>query len=346
MSADDGRPSDTLRRRVPANRAKVWVLLGADRRLLAGVVLALIFTAFLVLGALDPAPLRAAMESGDPVETLFQALVTAIITGVTLVVSINQLVLSQELGAVGDQRDRMEEAMQFRRDVEGLLDAPISPPEPSAFLRALVDVSGERARELAATVADDPDEEFRSRIDDYADGLRTNAAAVSAQVADAEFGTFELVLAALNFNYSWKIYQARRLRNEHAADLDEETAVALDDLIEVLQYFGPAREHVKTLYFQWELIDLSRAMLYAALPALVVAGGMVLFVDDPATVTGQTLGVDDLVWVVAAATTVALVPFTLLFSYVLRIATVAKRTLAIGPFVLRDVDRTDDIDWD
>ncbi len=45
------------------------------------------------------------LTRGDPVETLFQALITGTITAVTLVLTLNQLVLSQELGAVGDLRD-------------------------------------------------------------------------------------------------------------------------------------------------------------------------------------------------------------------------------------------------
>jgi hypothetical protein len=36
----------------------------------------------------------------------------------------------------------------------------------------------------------------------------------------------------------------------------------------------------------------------------------------------------------------------LLFAYVLRIATVAKRTLSIGPFILRPTDREESIDWE
>ena len=36
----------------------------------------------------------------------------------------------------------------------------------------------------------------------------------------------------------------------------------------------------------------------------------------------------------------------LLLSFVLRIATVAKRTLSIGPFILRESARTEDIAWD
>ncbi|MFT4949648.1 MAG: hypothetical protein ACI9CA_001789 [Natronomonas sp.] len=87
-------------------------------------------------------------------------------------------------------------------------------------------------------------------------------------------------------------------------------------------------------------------MLYAAVPALLVSVAMILFVDDLGTVTGVTLGVENLLWLVSGAVALALVPFMLLLSYILRIATVAKRTLAIGPFILRESDRSDDIDWD
>ena len=43
-----------------------------------------------------------------------------------------------------------------------------------------------------------------------------------------------------------------------------------------------------------------------------------------------------LVAIVSAAITIALAPFLVLLSYVLRIASVTKRTLAIGPFTIRD----------
>jgi len=77
-------------------------------------------------------------------------------------------------------------------------------------------------------------------------------------------------------------------------------------------------------------------MLYAAFPALIVAIGGTLYLEDPGTVTGSTGGVGNLVWTVAAASAVAVSQFAILASCVLRIATVAKRTLAIGPFIIRD----------
>ena len=324
----------------------MWVLLGADRRLVTAVPLLVVFASLVALGTLDPVPLSEAVAGGDPIETAFQAFIAAIVTGVTLVVTITQLVLSQELGAVGDQRERMAEAMDFREDVEAVLDTAVSPPEPSAFLRGLVEVARDRGEAFREAVGRSAEGELSARTDDFVDSLSQQAEAVSSRIQNAQFGTFAVLFAALDFDYSWKVYEARRLRSEHADELSEPAATALDELLEVLELFGPAREHIKTLYFQWELIDLSRSVLYASVPALIVAVGAVLYLDDPGTVAGATYGVDNLVWVASAGAAVALLPFAVLFSYVLRIATVAKRTLAIGPFILRESTRSDDIDWE
>jgi hypothetical protein len=85
-------------------------------------------------------------------------------------------------------------------------------------------------------------------------------------------------------------------------------------------------------------------MLYAAFPGLAATFLLQLYVS-PSSVSGTYFGVDGLVWVVATGVTITLIPFCLLTAYVLRIVTIAKRTLAIGPFILRETDRTADSDW-
>jgi hypothetical protein len=342
--AGAGDDADTMRGRAEKSSWKLWVLLDADRWVVSACVLALLFGSLMVVGAVAPVPLRDVLGQSDPSETLFQALVTAIITGVTLVVTITQLVLSQELGAVGDQRERMEGSMEFRSDVADVVDAPVSPPEPAAFLQALVEATQARAAELADAVEGSGDVE--TQVHSYTESLDRNADRVRERLADAQFGTFGVVYAALDYNYSWKIYEGQRLRSEYDETLSEDARAALDGVLETLRLFGPAREHIKTLYFQWELTNLSRTVLYAAVPALVVAISGLLYLDAPGTITGATLGVDNIVWVVNAATAVALAPFVVLLAYVLRIATIAKRTLAIGPFVLRETDRSETIAWD
>ncbi|MHB9288485.1 hypothetical protein ACKVMT_15750 [Halobacteriales archaeon Cl-PHB] len=345
-SEDTGGHTETMRGRVNESRRKIWVLLDADRWIIAAFVLGIVFAALVVLSQLSPLPLRKAMTESDPAETLFQALVTATITGVTLVVTITQLVISQELGAVGDQRERMEGSLDFRQDVADVIDAPVSPPEPSAFLRSLVDATRAKAEALADAVSDDLDEGVRDRVDHFTEGLTDDAERVSNRLEGSQFGTFGVLFAALDYNYSWKIYEGERLREEYKDSLSDAAQAELDGVLDTLRFFGPAREHVKTLYFQWELTNLSRAVLYAAVPALIVAMAGNLFLDVTGTVAGTTLGVDNLVWVVCAGATISLTPFAILLAYVLRIATVAKRTLAIGPFVLRETDRTEDIAWD
>ena len=344
--SDDEQPSDTMRRRVDKGRWKLWLLMDANRWLVAGLLLVGVFLALVALGVADPSPLENYIGPGDdPVDTTFQGFISAIITGVTLVVTINQLVLSQELGPLGDQRERMDGAIDFRADVETWLDDHTSPPDPASFLEAIIDGIQTYANELEDAVSDDRDEEFRDQVRNYVDSLTENARQVGEALDGAQFGTFDVLFVALNFNYSWKIYEARRLRNANADAIDEETGDALDDVIQVLEFFGPAREHFKTLYFQWELVNLSRAMLYLSVPAIIVTVAMIVYFDARA-VPGSTLGISNDVLTVSLATTIALAPFLVLVSFILRIATVAKRTLAIGPFILRETTRSDDIDWE
>ena len=354
--SSSGEPSDRMRERGATSRVKLDVYLRADRWAVALVPLVLVFVSIVVFGVLDPTPLPSAVGSKDPIETLAQGLLTSIVTGVTLVVSINQLVLSRELGPLGDQRDRMQGSIDFREDVADLLDVPVAPPEPSAFMRALAESIAARSRAVAETLPDDADtdtggdddspaDETTKRVREFATEVAENADEVAGRLEGRQFGSFEVLSAALDLNYSWKIYQATRLRRT-AADLSSETNAALDDLRNALELFGPAREHVKTLYFRWELVDLSRAMFYTAIPALVASISAILFLDNPGSMPGTTLGISNLLLVTAFVTAVSLSPFSVLAAYVLRISTVAKRTLSIGPFVLRSETRDENLDWD
>jgi hypothetical protein len=134
------------------------------------------------------------------------------------------------------------------------------------------------------------------------------------------------------------------MHERYSDTLDEEATEALEELIEVLQLFGPAREHFKTLYFQWDLIDLSRRILVAAIPALLVSGGMVVFFNN-VTYTVVIFDIETLVIVIAGATAISVAPFMILLAYVMRVATVAKHTLSIGPFILREVEDGAEVEW-
>ncbi|GGM31663.1 hypothetical protein [Haloarcula argentinensis] len=346
MTTDSGESSDTMRGRAAGDTRLLWFLLDADRWIVTALLSGVLFFGVLAAGHLHPTPAMTLLTRGDPVETLFQALITGTITAVTLVLTLNQLVLSQELGAVGDQRERMDGSMQFRADVADAIDTPVSPAEPSAFLRSLVRGTAERA-ENAQNAAEGAalDDDLSALLSNYLADVTSNADRVTDQLDGGTFGEFDVVKAALNYNYSWKLYAGRRIREAYADELTDEVDDSLAELVETLELFGPAREHFKTLYFQWELSDLSQTLLYVAIPALTVAITSLLFLDVQDFV-GVTAGVSDALWLLAVTVTGSLLPFTVLISYVLRIVTITKRTLAIGPFILRETNRSVDVDWE
>ena len=231
----------------------------------------------------------------------------------------------------------MEEAMDFRDFTEELIGTP-SPADPSAFLRNLVDISQERAEAVRDGLDHIDSDQLQWEVEEFTESVVGNSETVREQLDDAEFGTFDVLFAALNYNYAWKIFQAERLANDHEEDLGQPEDDLLDELKTALSMFGPAREHVKTLYFEWALVSLSQMILYAAIPALVVAGVMTTVVDM-GTFPGASFGVANLAWLIGASFTVTLVPFLLFVSYVLRIVTIAKRTLSIEPLILRSSQR-------
>lgn len=99
--------------------------MGGNRWLVTLVLIAVVFIVLLTIGYLYPTS-ESAIRGSDSVDTIFQALLSSIIIGVTLVVSLNQFVLSQELGAVYDQLDRMQGAIKFWEDAAEVLNVKAS----------------------------------------------------------------------------------------------------------------------------------------------------------------------------------------------------------------------------
>ena len=338
------RPADTMRERIGETRVRIWFLISANRWLVTGVILVSTYVLLLLLHLFGPSsPQKLATTSG--VASLFGSMVIAIVTSVTLVLSISQFVLAEEIGPLGQQRERMTNETGFREEVEEAAGIGVSPAEPSRFLRTLIETADTRAKALNEAVAESSDPDRFEEIAEFTDGLIEHSQAVSDDLTGAEFGSFETLLPVLNYNYSWKIFAARILRDKHAQSVPEEAEQAFDDLIESLRFFGPAREHFKTLYVQWEIINISRGVLYGAMPALAIAGYIILEFDA-SKVPGTVFGVSTAYLLVSALYVLTLVPFAVLLAYLLRVLTVMKRTLAIGPFILRESEQLEGVRHD
>ena len=110
---DEVSTADTMRERADESRLKLWLLIGANRLVVTGV-LSMGFFAVFMLGSLLEPSLSALLLERAVIEAIFSSMLTAIITAVTLVVTIGQLIVSQENGPLGEQRQRMSATMDVR----------------------------------------------------------------------------------------------------------------------------------------------------------------------------------------------------------------------------------------
>ncbi|SEW13566.1 hypothetical protein [Natrinema salifodinae] len=322
----DGEESQLTYEAITESPLKRWLLLDGHRVAIAGLLTLGLYAAVVALYVAGLFPIG----NAGTVTTLYGSLVGGTLPFITIVLAINQLVLSQELGWTPELRSRFEGMIEFQRDVEDLTESGVSPSSPAAFLDVIVAATADRAERLPDALASDAGDEKRREIERFVAALESDGETVSDALEDAEFGTFEALSAVLGHHQGNYYHAARTFREEWDDAFDELTP--LEELIELLGFLAIARQTFKTLYVQHELAVLSRMLLYVGFPTLV--GGGLLLVSYPtiaATVSSSTL----LLAIAAGGVVLVFLPFMVLLSYALRIATIAARTADFGPFVPR-----------
>lgn len=314
-------------RQLPATSSlKRWVLFDGHRGVVAAAVLALLFAAFLAAWAVD----FVAFRREGPATLLLSVFIAGNFTLVTIVIAINQLVLSREFGKPHSLRERDEGVRQLRRDVEAATDVDVAPAEPLAFVRAIVDEIGDRATEIRDEVADVDDSDLRAATAEYGETVSTEAERLDAALSRVEFGVFAGLSTMLFFPSAWAIHGARRLRAERVAQSVDADHRALDAIEDALRLFNVTRQYAKTLYMQEEVARLSRQLLYVGVLALVVPALVMLVYGEAAGTTVETAALPP---VFLAASLVSFAPLSLLLAYVVRVSTVVSHTPLIGPFI-------------
>lgn len=309
----------------PLASAWRWILLDGNRDYFALLLTVLVFLACvgLVWGGL------LAVERDAPVRSLVMTIVGGLVSFVTIVLAINQLILTQQFGTTGDYRDRLDEMRSFRKDVEEDADIPVSPAAPGAFLQeqlSAIVAAAERLHE----VADGTD-----RTEAFATDVITSSARAHERLESADDGdAFELVSVSLDYDGSTLLHRLRTLRA--AGETPGATTGPSDDLEALLEDIHVTSLYFKTVHVQQELADLSKMLLFTGTAALLWGGFVVISYEN---ILGAGLGRAVPVLVVCSALAAAFAPFGVLLSHVLRIATVARRTTAdFGPFLLqRDI---------
>ena len=307
-------------------RVREWVLVEGDRLFIASLVSVAVFLLFLSMNEIG----IISFANDDSITRLAGGMIAGTFSLVTLVVSINQLILSQEFASAGDAREQLESVMSFREDVSETTDVAASPASPSRLLELLVETINEQAVALDDAVSEYDDAEVRELIGRYTNSIEESTDRVDDTLEHTRFGTFKAVSAAVGYDATWQLYVARNLRGRYGESLPDDAVDALDDLIGTLELFNTTREHFKTTYLQKELTRFSQLTIYCGVPAIL--GAMTLgFVY--ADLTGPTISAVYLPFVASALVAVVISPLALLVVFILRTATVTRRTASVGPML-------------
>ena len=301
-----------------------WFLLSGSRNRVAAVVVAFL-ASITVLRLLDVV----AVTNPDSVTRSLSNFIGGNITLITIVISINQLIISREFGTPNEVRERIDEMLDYQEEVEAhAVGNEVSPTTPGGFLDFLTGVKRDRAIAFRDAVADCSDE-VRTDVDRFVDSLVEQADLATETIESEEYGSFDTLLTMMELDYSDDIRTVRTLRRDHGEDLPADAAEGLGEILEVLEDVGVARNYFKTLYMQRELADLSKKLLYTGVPAIAAALVSVWIYGQN---VGPMLNTPFLEVAIFLLTAIAFLPITVLFAYVLRIATVTRDTASTLPF--------------
>ncbi|WP_115865381.1 hypothetical protein [Halorussus litoreus] len=348
----DRRSLDTL---LPGGRGETsslhervahWFLLHGERMHATAVLLVIVLVVLLSLSVVRPVDVYALLNDTNTIQTLFNTLLSGMILLVSVVVSINSIVLSEEITDIEHQRERIDASIDYRGQIEEFIEGDVSPARPAEFLRIILKIIDQQSAALADIAAESDDPDFRKQAEAFSEEITEEAERAGETLTDTRFGTFKVLLAGLNYDYSWQLHVARHFKRKYGERLSDDEEAAIDHLVETLKVFATGREYFKSLYYKREFAKLSRNLLYVSLPSIILTSYVLLALDSNLFPEVSFLTLTPLMVFVSVAYTVALTPYLTLTSYVLRAMTVTLRTLAAGPFILESGSGFEKFDWE
>ena len=321
--------------RTSENRIKRWILFDGDRERVALALLGTVFGILLVMGGIWPIEYQELLAETTMVQTVFNTLLSGTILLVSIVVSIAAVGISQELTSLGNQSERVDTIIEFQEEIEDHDIVNVSPARPGQFMAVVLRSIRQRAEDLQA-IEGAESREYRTEVDRLQRDIQANTEEVLTTLSRVPDGSTDELLTGLNYDSSWQLYQSRRILTEYEDELTAAEREIVDDVMATLHKLMVSREYFKTLYYKLELSDLSTTLLTVSLPIIVFITYVLLALDSGFFPDVSLFGYTPLTVFISFAYTIALAPYAVLTSYVLRAANVTKRTPEEGPFVLEE----------
>lgn len=311
----------------PARRARLrrWLLLSGDRWRIAALMVGTVGLGTFLLSLVD----AVGVAEGSFVATVFGAVISGLFSFVPIVVAVNQLTVARLFGSPEQVREQVDDVATFRREFER--DHPevsVSPTEPAPFLGVAVEVVAGQADALAAA-ADSLEGRPRAAVDAYVGVVRAQVADVRTHLDGSHQRLIEILPPMMGDSYSRNVNDARRIRERFSEELPGAARDQLAELEESFVALDVLRQYFKALYLTQELSYLSRFIGYTGVGAFLVATLVIMAFANGQPMGGHPVLLDGLLSLAFAA---VFVPFAVLLSFLLRVATIAKRTAAPGTF--------------
>ena len=205
MSEDDDPDSPGLGTRVIEAREQLedWFFLDANRLLVAGVLLGFVLAVMLVLRVTGIVPLG----SVDSMFYVFGGLIGGNLTLISLVVSMNQLILSRQLGAPGEVREQIDATAQYRTRIADSTERDVAPIIPTEFAIVLLENAHRDIQRLGGLAAGSDDQGLGEDIDGFvADPTEHFDSIISLlDLSGGGVGAFGALSAILTTNYGTRI---------------------------------------------------------------------------------------------------------------------------------------------
>jgi len=334
---DTGADPDSsgTRPRNPVTRLVRWVLLSGDRRVLALVTEIVILVALLTVGTVWEFEMERLVTETRAVQTLFNTLLGGIILFVSVVLSINTAALAQEFAPLQVKLASIEDSIDFQIELEELVEDGISPAGLQPFLQYVIEAIHSETESLRTTDGSTTDERARANLLTFADDIDTRLSQIERRIRQSDPRVSILLLSTLDYPYARHINVTRRLKATHGDVLTESDHESLATLLRILTILASGREYFTTLYFKRELRNLSSALLLLSLPVIVFTSYVLLAMDTGLFPQTTLPGVGSRLLYVNLAFVIALSPYVLLSSYMLRMLTVSKHSLESTVFTLK-----------
>ena len=324
----DGRPDSPTRSpdrsRLTSVRIVRWLLLSGSRRLLTLLLSILVLAILLTVGTVWEFEMEVLVNETRAVQSLFNTLLGGIILFVSVVLSINIAVLSQELGPLQTKRSQIQSSIEFKTELEDAVESDVDTTETEnlyGFLLQGVREEGQRLRRDAEGLGDDDaNEEITALVSD----VESELARIEERLRTNNRRLTPTLLAGLDYDLSGQITTARHLRAAYGDRLGESGSTSLANLLELLTAFASGREYFQTLYFKREVQNLTRDLLLLALPVIVFTSHVLLAIDAGLFPSNTVLGIQPRLLYVSVAYAIALSPYLLLSAYMLRIVSVSR----------------------